>query len=328
MFSQNTVMQVQLEQDTALITLGEFAHRAIAKHFHKAIKYKHDVLADADPEPLHQMRVGLRRLRTALQVFAGVIDLPKAISNQKVGKIARCLGTVRDWDVLAATLQDQQRSHLPPAEQATLAKILDRTAKHRQQDFGDLEAILNTNYKTFKQSLTAWVEQPRYQPIAQLPLLTALPDLLLPLISQLLLHPAWLIAVDSTGSITATWQSEAISDFLHDQGATLHDLRKQIKRVRYQTEFFGDCYADDYKTQVMEFQRLQETLGTLQDCTVLQNYLAHYLKAPPQQALPTLMTQLDRTAQAAFTDWRSLQSRYLQPDFRNQLRSLVLAPKL
>ncbi len=324
----NATMKVQPAPIAAVTTLGELAHRAIAQHCHQAMQYEQDILKDHDPEPLHQMRVGLRRLRTALQVFAGVIELPPASSSQKVGKIARCLGTVRDWDVMAETLGRAQRSHLPKPEQATLKTILASTAKQRQHDFGKLEKIFNTHYKTCKHQLMAWIEQPSYQPIAQLPIHTTLPDLLLPLISQLLLHPAWLIAVEPTVPIAALPRSEQLDDFLSHHGPALHDLRKQIKRVRYQTEFFRDCYDDAYSEQVAEFKLLQETLGTLQDCTVLQDYLARHLKADPQQLLPTFIAQLDRAASAALSQWRALQSHYLQPDFRAQLRSLVLTPNL
>jgi CHAD domain-containing protein len=320
-------MKMQPEKMPALVTLGDFAHMAIAKHFQKSIKHERDVLKDIDPEPLHQMRVGLRRLRTALQVFAEVIEWPKGSSVQNIGKIARCLGTVRDWDVMMANLGDQQLP-LPKTEQTTLAKILNSTAKQRQQDFGELEKIIATHYKTFKQSLTTWVEQPSYQPIAQLPMLTALPDLLLPLISQLLLHSAWLSGVEpATGAIAVATQPEPLGQFLHQHGAALHDLRKQIKRVRYQTEFFVDYYDDAYETQVIAFKLLQETLGTLQDCTVLQDYLTRHLKASPQKVLPTLMAHLDQTAHTAFTQWQALQMEYLQPDIRARLRSLVLVPQ-
>lgn len=56
------------------LSFGNFAYQAIHKYFKKSTKYRVDVLSDRDPEPLHQMRVGMRRLRTALQVFARPIS--------------------------------------------------------------------------------------------------------------------------------------------------------------------------------------------------------------------------------------------------------------
>ena len=57
-----------------------------------------------DEESLHQMRVGLRRLDSALGVFKDVVQLPDAI-RQDLDWLAHELGNARDWDVLAgATL--------------------------------------------------------------------------------------------------------------------------------------------------------------------------------------------------------------------------------
>ena len=57
-------------------TLGDFAYQIIEEQFDRIVKQKKQVLADRDSEHLHQMRVGTRRLRTALQVFDGVAKLP------------------------------------------------------------------------------------------------------------------------------------------------------------------------------------------------------------------------------------------------------------
>jgi CHAD domain-containing protein len=56
---------------------------AIEKHFKKTIKYEKDVLQDQDPENLHQMRVGMRRLRSAATGFSPALALPKPAQEQK-----------------------------------------------------------------------------------------------------------------------------------------------------------------------------------------------------------------------------------------------------
>ena len=53
-------------------------------------------ISGRDPEYLHQLRVGIRRLRTVLRVFkAKQLD-------QRLRKLARPLGEARDWDVFVA----------------------------------------------------------------------------------------------------------------------------------------------------------------------------------------------------------------------------------
>src|SRR5262245_59919815 len=68
---------------------------------------RHGALAGADPEYLHQIRVALRRMRTALEVFADAV--PKEAASplrDELRWLARALGRARDWDVfIAATLK-------------------------------------------------------------------------------------------------------------------------------------------------------------------------------------------------------------------------------
>jgi len=51
-------------------TLGDSAKLAIEQHYQKILKHEAQVLKDKDPEDLHQMRVGMRRLRTAIVGFS------------------------------------------------------------------------------------------------------------------------------------------------------------------------------------------------------------------------------------------------------------------
>src|SRR5687768_14557855 len=57
-------------------------------------------LAGEDPEFLHQMRVALRRLRSAISAFSGVLP-PKAREpvSKELKWVGRALGPARDWDV-------------------------------------------------------------------------------------------------------------------------------------------------------------------------------------------------------------------------------------
>ena len=86
-------------------SLGYWASLAFEKHFQKTLKHELEVLKDQDPEELHQMRIGMRRLRCATQGFGFVVTVPKATQDQKIGKIARCLGGLRDLDVLLEALE-------------------------------------------------------------------------------------------------------------------------------------------------------------------------------------------------------------------------------
>jgi CHAD domain-containing protein len=49
-----------------VITIAELAHQAIANHSRQIFKHEAGVILDKDPEDLHQMRVGTRRLQSAI----------------------------------------------------------------------------------------------------------------------------------------------------------------------------------------------------------------------------------------------------------------------
>src|SRR5262249_9204837 len=60
---------------------------------------------DKDPEHVHQLRVGTRRARAALDIFALCLP-PKAHKNAKklLRGLRRAAGEARDWDVFRAGL--------------------------------------------------------------------------------------------------------------------------------------------------------------------------------------------------------------------------------
>jgi triphosphatase len=63
------------------------------------------MLRSTDPEYLHQLRVGLRRLRSALRAFRAILEHKdrKAIVRP-LRRISPKLGAARDWDVLIGRL--------------------------------------------------------------------------------------------------------------------------------------------------------------------------------------------------------------------------------
>ncbi len=179
------------------VTLSEWANIAIAKHTRKMLKYEAGVLKDKDPEDLHQMRVGIRRLRSAIAGFAQVLELPELVTEKKIAKTGHSLGKLRDLDVLIAALTNDYRSLLPATEQESLDLVLKSLHKQRRQELKQVRKTIDSKlYVNLKQGLQDWLEQPKYQTIADFSIHSVLPDLLLPQICQLLLHPGWLVGVE------------------------------------------------------------------------------------------------------------------------------------
>lgn len=317
----------------AQLSLGEVAYRAIQKHVKKSTKYQNGVLADQDPENLHQMRVGMRRLRTAIDVFGPAITLPEAARRSNITSIAKQLGKVRDLDVLQLWFQHYLSiANTNTGEAKQIERVLGRLNKRRQKRFSQLPKLFKSKtYRQFVAAYEGWLKKPQFQAIAGMPVLDVVPDLLLPLLSQLFLHPGWMVATETLeGRIypMVGMSMEALDQVFIQEGTDLHDLRKEMKRVRYQTEFFIPFFGKTYQSQTQGFKSLQELLGLFQDEAVLSEFLVEELgKSWPDQ-LPSLAKLLQEERFRNWKKWQAQQLRYLDPKFRRTLSRRVMSPSL
>ncbi len=270
-------------------TLGSFARRVVRRNLRHFSKEEKAVLRDKDPEPLHQMRVGMRRMRAAIETFGFVIRLPNEANDRTISKISRRLGGVRDLDVLLAKL-----SELEGLDEAVLRAL------HQQRDeqFAGLrDTLRGRRYETLQNSLREWIKCPAYRTAAELPLRPALPDLLLPLGCRLFLH--------------AGWDAES--------GEILHDLRKRVKAIRYQAEFFADHYGPELQAWIAELKTIQDELGGLQDRVVLRETVG--------EVWPSLAQVLQAEEEAFAAWWPPVRDRYRDPAFRQSVREMLARPR-
>lgn len=311
-------------------TLGDRAVLAIKKHFEKFLKHEADVIADSDPEALHQMRVGMRRLRSAIAGFAPAIDLPKPVQEKKIGKIARILGSLRDLDVLRESLENNYKPALPADEQEQLDTALVYLYKRRRKVFAKVhETLTGDRYQELKQALEKWLSQPQLQPIAQMPIQATLPDLLLSEVGRLLLHPSWLVGtkLQDEQVVVQTGQTPAqAKQQLIDNAPLLHSLRKETKRARYQMEVFANFYGASYETYLEDLKAIQSILGQFQDSAVLSEFLAEALETKIEKTMPTLANLLAEHNYQAWQQWQTLQQRYLNLESRKGLHLSILMP--
>lgn len=310
------------------IDLGQYSHQIIQQNFQQFVDQEKAVLKDKDSEPLHQMRVGIRRLRTAVRVFEPAIVLPKSVSYSSIGKIMRGLGETRDLDVLQQILKKRYQPLLQQSEQSKFDKVLKKLHKKRSQSFLELKAMLKGDrYIHLKQSIQSWLNEPVSTPIGSLFVIQVLPDLLLPLICQIFLHPGWLLGTTiPDGNVTLIENPMVLNQHWSEFGDLLHDLRKQMKGVRYQAEFFSGFYHADYLKTIEEFKIIQDILGELQDRAVLRQFLESTLNEDLAKVLPTVNQILQQEQLTFWQSWQPLQDRYLALDFRQSMRSLFITP--
>ncbi|NJK49173.1 CHAD domain-containing protein [Candidatus Gracilibacteria bacterium] len=321
-------MKPHLESDAK--TFGDWSYLAIAKHFKKTIKHEKEVLKDENPEQLHQMRVGMRRLRSAIVGFSPALNLPPAADEKKVGKIARILGQLRDIDVLGEILKNQYQPVLPTKEQKQLNKALDVLAEQRVRAFERVDDILKDKlYLNLKTAFQDWLKNPSYQTIAEISIGNILPDLLLPQISKLLLQPGWILGIDlkeKNIQVRDRLTKEQVKKLLDNQGTLLHELRKEAKRSRYNMELFTQFYGDNYQDYLTDIKALQAVLGDIQDSFVLAEFLTEAFEKEFSNKMPVLAEQLTETRYEKWQEWQELQHRFLDKKTRKDLHITILQP--
>lgn len=228
------------------------------------------VMQGGDPEHVHQMRVGLRRLRSLLKMFDELAPLPGGL-DQELRWLGSELGAARDWEVLAGeTLSDlmheQNDALLPPLQQAAQAQADSNRTRAAQ-------AVGSTRYAGLLLRLIAWLHGARWEHDAS------------PEQRQALSAPLGRFArrVLKEGKRRIKRRARNLA---HADAPARHRLRIAAKRMRYATEFLSSQYP---QRQVRPFVRaltgLQDSLGKLNDAAVAQALLRELAQRQPAQAL-------------------------------------------
>ncbi|MBW4533157.1 MAG: CHAD domain-containing protein [Pleurocapsa minor HA4230-MV1] len=316
-------------EKNSVVAVKKLAEQAIAKHSRLIFKHEAGVFKDKDPEDLHQMRVGLRRLRSAIASLAWAMNLPEIVTVKKLGKIGHSLGALRDLDVLLEVLSNNYRPLLSDKEQKILDKAIKSLGKRRNDKLKQVHKTLNSKlYLELKQELKDWLKRPKYKVSGDYSLNFVLPDLLLPSVSEFLLHPGWLVGVElKEGKIEfpTVDNMEAIDRLLELEATFLHDLRKSAKKTRYSLELFAQFYGKSYHDYLKRIEAVQEILGQIQDIHVLIEVLEKVLRSPIAEKMPELADLLLRTRYQKWLEWQILQKQFLEVQTRQKLRQEIQA---
>jgi len=285
--------------------LGEHGAGLLHQQTKALVRWHGPVLDNRDPEPLHQMRVSMRRLRTTLDQFGPALVLPKGVTAERVAKPLRRLGLARDLDVLGKLLEQGLLPQLPKAEAKQLKPVLKQLRRERQLAHGAVVATLQSSaYLALVAQLQGWLKDPQFSAWGESPLDGWLWELQLPALGELFLHPGWLVAE------------------LGDQGEAIHGLRIAIKRARYGLEAIGPMAGPGTRRWIQRFKLAQDLLGELNDGEVLRRAIDSQISQGLDEALPELMGLLDQQRQELWQQWRH-QARSLNTS--RQRRSLLQA---
>lgn len=286
------------------ISNGGHAAQLIQKQTRRLGRLQPEVLADADPEPLHQLRVSLRRLRTALVQFQPALTLPEGISERRIARVARRTGLCRDLDVLRERLETRLLPSLPDSEAKALRPVMKQLTRDRRRAFEGLEeSLCGHRYLKLLERLHRWQDHPRFTSLGALPLEPWLGEWSAQAVAGLFLEPGW---------------------FSEDPGdPALHGLRKRIKGVRYGLENLEPHLDPALSRWLTDLRQAQDILGDLHDLQVLAEVLEDLLGSSPSPSFPQLSHWIKRQQSEGWQHWLDLGGRLSQESNRWSLQTLL-----
>jgi inorganic triphosphatase YgiF len=217
---------------------------------------------DDDPEYLHQMRVGLRRLRSAFSAFSRA--LPVAARDRVMPDlrwVGSRLGPARDWDVFMTETLPAIRGAMPAVE--ALDHLAVEASRRRNIAQREVRRTLRSRrYQRAMLSLACWLSAQSWREEADADQRALL---------------------DSPVRAYAQAELERRYERVRKRGRKLeeldasgrHELRIAIKKLRYSVEFFASIFDPEAARSLRSrLARLQDILGTMNDAATLQRLMA------------------------------------------------------
>lgn len=227
----------------------------------------------SDPEGLHQMRVAIRRLRSALKLFRKLLPgAPYVALDAELKWFAGVLGSARDLDVLLAGVFPLARAAIGDGKAFVGLEHL--AIRRRAAAYRRISAVIaSERYAALTKEIARWRSE-----------------------------KAWRAAVDEKeakefdqplGRVAGRLLARAYRRTMHRgrhfrtlDPAGRHRVRIAAKRLRYATEFFGGLYGRQaYEAYLELLKHLQDDLGHANDVATSERMLNRLLGRNPAPEL-------------------------------------------
>lgn len=252
-------LKTKIQPVTARDTMAEAGRKVLLDQLIKLLQHEAGSRSGEAIEDLHDMRVATRRIRSALRLLEAYYE-PKRVRTyrRQLQKVARALGAVRNLDVLIADLQQFQAT-MDERHQADLQAVIDRLDAEREQARAALNRALDKgSYRQFVREFSEFVTSPgmgaKHGEGSSSP-------------SQVR-HLLPVLIYSHLGAV------RAYDDVIKEaDGATLHALRIELKRLRYTVSLFSSVLGRTVKSFIQEIKTMQDHLGRMQDIVTAQSIL-------------------------------------------------------
>lgn len=224
------------------------AFRVIAHSCVRQYRLNEELLLDHyDPQALHQARVAIRRLRSALTMFKPILDEQDIVRFQgELRWLARLLGEARDLDVLVGSVEP--------------GSLHDRIDAARTRVHADvLAALASRRVRALMIDIAEWLTLGTAQDSGSAEDFAA--DRLQRFHRWVVRHGCHLAKLDDEHR---------------------HAIRKKAKKLRYASEFFASLFSGTKKERkrhaafIKALEALQDQLGALNDLVSRPALLAQH----------------------------------------------------
>ena len=314
-------------------TVAAAARKTLRFHFRRMLEHEAGCIDGRDIEELHDMRVAVRRMRAAVQLFRPYLPKKHAAYLRKdLRHLGRALGPARDYDVMLANLE-RYRGELPARTNDSLEPLARRWQKKRGKARSAMREYLASNrYRVLKQRIGTYLESER-PPIgdgdANGAATAALNALREPLVFE------------EVPGLLASRYEKVIAYGPSLQGSSLerlHALRIDCKRLRYALEFLREALNAQAEHAIDDLKEAQDHLGEMNDAYVASNVLRKLLEkwqrtadnsaCPPAtiEALGAYLAYCEGRARAKAQSFPVIWENLTGDVFRQRLHDIMTTP--
>jgi CHAD domain-containing protein len=283
------------------------AFRIIARRHLDAVLAQHDGTCRGDPDSLHQIRIALTHLRTAIRFFSPMVDdalRPKVWTELKW--LNSQLGMVRDLDVAIERVVAESGDEL-----AVIAELQHWDEKRAESHRLLARALQSARYRRLVEQTSAWIESGPWSTRR----------------SKEAIRLRRCSLSDHATAQLMEWEGTLLRKARKLRKLDVekrHKLRILNKRLTYSIESLGDLFADESLTKqksiLKQLRKAQRSLGQLNDDARGQALAASLNGAGPEAGVRFLNRKREKKLlQTASTAYRKL-------DKAKPFRSSDLAP--
>jgi len=229
----------------------EAAERIFQRQYLIFASARDDMLADADAEALHDMRVSSSRLRSALRLFRPFLsDIRRGELNALLSRFRRKLGTARDWEVWIGFLSDLSEKKKRSRDPVWMGYVAAQRKQCRRLRTGAMRLLAGDEYEQLKYRIESFLGKDLARLIGK--------------------SPGGYFACYAAGKVRRGYRRLLKTKLgrKHAGPEEIHEIRKRIRRLRYWTEFAAPAIGAPLPTLAKRLKALTTSLGDAHDMDV------------------------------------------------------------